>query len=71
MKRMKIKTDIEIWENNVLIRASDTGFTLQVTSDPEQHNKILYFNPRSAESIKKSIDNYILARDTINDLNCK
>ena len=68
MNETKIKTDAEIWINNVRLKAHGTGFTLQVTSDPEQHNVKLYFNPESAESVKEAIERYIQMRDTLSKL---
>lgn len=66
---MKVKTDIEVWEGNVLIRGHETGFSLEVTSDPEQHGKSLHFYAQSAGTLLRAVQDYIRARDVIQELN--
>ncbi len=66
--KTKIKKDIEISSNHFVLEMTDTGFSISVICDPEQHNVYLHFHHESAESIKEVIDKYIKVRDNLNQL---
>ena len=64
---IKIDSKVEITEGNIRIEVHGTGFSIQVLSDPEQHDKILYFH--YAESVKTAIEKAIEYKEAISKLN--